>query len=158
MIKLFVMDVDGTMTDGKIYMGASGEMMKAFSIKDGHAIGKMLPSYGVKTAIITARDSRIVENRAKELGIDIILQGVKDKRSAALELCTKQGVPVEQTAYVGDDEGDIDLLKAVGFSACPRDAVEKVKEVCDYISEKDGGEGAIRDIVEWLIKNHRIGE
>lgn len=157
-IKLFAMDVDGTMTDGKIYMGNSGEIMKVFDIKDGYAIHDLLPSHGVRTVIITARTSEIVEKRGKELEIDFEFQGVKDKVLAAKELCKALGLSMDNLAYVGDDDGDEALLKQVGFAACPANASAKAKAASDYISKRDGGDGAIRDIAEWMIHNGMLGE
>lgn len=151
-IKLVVMDVDGTLTDGKIYMGAEGELFKAFDIKDGYGVHELLPAYGIKSAILTGRKSDIVLNRAKELEIDYILQNIKEKGDAIRDLAIEAGCLLEEIAYIGDDIIDIAAMKLCGLKACPCDAVNEVQSICDFISDKKGGEGAVRDFIEWLIK------
>ena len=126
-IKAFIMDVDGTMTDGKIYMGASGEVFKAFNIKDGYGIHEILPEKGVITVIMTGRTSEIVLKRAQELEVDIVLQNIKDKRKAILELTERLQCKREEMAYIGDDIIDISAMKECGIAACPSDAVKEVK-------------------------------
>ncbi len=155
-IKVFIMDVDGTMTDGKIYMGTSGELFKAFNIKDGYGIHEILPENGVTTVIMTGRASEIVSNRAKELDIDIVLQGIKDKRSAVLELADRLQCKREEMAYIGDDIIDISAIEECGVAACPNDAVKEVREVCDYICKKEGGAGAVREFIEWLQQSNLL--
>ncbi|MBP3458855.1 MAG: HAD-IIIA family hydrolase [Lachnospiraceae bacterium] len=149
-IKVFVMDVDGTMTDGKIYMGENGEMFKAFNIKDGYGIHEILPEHGVTTVILTGRTSKIVMNRARELEIGHVLQNVKDKGSAIRQLAAELGYDTAEFAYIGDDMIDIGGMKLCGINGCPADAVREVKEVCDFVSSKNGGDGAVRDFIEWL--------
>ena len=155
-IKVFVMDVDGTMTDGKIYMGINGEQFKAFDIKDGYGIHEILPSYNVKTAIMTGRKSEIVLNRAKELEIDVVIQNIKDKGKAVKALAEKYQCELEQIAYIGDGKIDLDAIRLCGVSGCPADAAKEVKEAADYIAQKRGGEGAVRDFIEWLLKNNYL--
>ncbi len=152
-IKVFVMDVDGTMTDGKIYMGKHGEEFKAFNIKDGYGIHEILPGFSIKTAILTGRKSDIVDNRAKELEIDYVLQNVKDKKAAILDLAVELGCELSQVAYIGDDIIDIGAMQLCGLKGCPADATFEVKSICDFISEKNGGDGAVRDFIEWLVNN-----
>lgn len=152
-IKVFVMDVDGTMTDGKIYMGEYGEVFKAFDIKDGYGIHEILPAHGIITAIMTGRMSKIVTNRAKELGIDHVVQNLKNKERAIRQLAESLGCSTSEIAYIGDDMIDIGAMKLCGVRGCPADAVMEVKEICDFISTKKGGEGAIRDFIEWMIKD-----
>lgn len=153
-IKLFVMDVDGTMTDGKIYMGDNGEMLKAFNIKDGYGIHEILPRYHVKTVIMTGRESKIVINRARELEINYILQNVKDKAGAMRDLAVKFDCSLKEIAYMGDDIIDLEPMQMCGISGCPADAVEEIRNVSDFISEKKGGDGAVRDFIEWLVKEY----
>ena len=152
MIKYLVMDVDGTLTDGKIYMSASGEIMKAFNIKDGYGIHNMLIPAGITPVIITGRKSDIVTNRAKELGIAMVHQGVSDKAGKLKEVAED----LSTVAFIGDDLNDmpcIELVKcAGGLNGCPFDAVKEVKENVDFVSEYKGGEGAVRDFIEWLIR------
>lgn len=156
-IKLLVMDVDGTLTDGKIYMGANGELMKAFDIKDGCGIKDILPTLGIVPVIITARQSQILENRCKELNIKEVYQGIRNKLKKLDEICKAYGVSLSETAYIGDDILDLQCMnpiKAVGgIIGCPADAVEKVKDLAKFISSKKGGDGAVRDFIEYLQEN-----
>jgi 3-deoxy-D-manno-octulosonate 8-phosphate phosphatase (KDO 8-P phosphatase) len=150
-IRLLAMDVDGTLTDGKIYMGEHGEMLKAFDIKDGYAVHELLPKHGIIPAIITGRESKIVENRAKELAVPLIYQNVSDKISQLEEILTEHGISLQETAFIGDDMSDLDCLKACGLSGCPNDAAGSVKSICSFVSAKKGGEGAVREFVEFII-------
>jgi len=154
MIKYLVMDVDGTLTDGKIYMSSNGEAMKAFNIKDGCGIHDILLPTGIIPVIITGRSSDIVLNRCKEIGITEIYQGQRDKLGKLKELVFDLGV----VAYVGDDINDIVCMKAVkeagGIIGCPKDAVSKIIEIVDYVAEHNGGDGAVRDFIEWLTNNN----
>lgn len=155
MIKVLVMDVDGTLTDGKIYMGAAGEIMKSFSIKDGYAIHDLLPIYGIIPVIITGRKSIIVENRCKELGITQVYQGVHNKNMQLQGILRKLNYTFSDVAYIGDDLNDIECMQKVkengGIVGCPCDAIAKVKKLADFVSEYPGGNGAVRDMIEWLI-------
>lgn len=152
MIKYLVMDVDGTLTDGKIYMSPSGEAMKAFNIKDGCGIHDILLPAGIAPVIITGRESQIVLNRCKELGITEVYQRQSDKLGKLMEITTD----LSSVAYIGDDINDLKCMKAVkdagGVIGCPADAVENVKEIADYISLHCGGDGAVRDYIEYLVK------
>lgn len=150
------MDVDGTMTDGKIYMGEKGEVFKAFDIKDGYGIHEILPAHGVTTVILTGRTSDIVVNRSKELEIDYIFQNVKNKKNSILELSRTLGYGMDEFAYIGDDIIDICAMELCGVKGCPADAVREVKEIADYVSCKKGGEGAVRDFIEWLLDKEMI--
>jgi 3-deoxy-D-manno-octulosonate 8-phosphate phosphatase (KDO 8-P phosphatase) len=152
--RLLAMDVDGTLTDGKIYMGEHGEMLKAFDIKDGYAIHELLPRHGIIPAFITGRKSKIVENRAKELAVSLIYQNVSDKISKLREILVEQGISFQEAAFIGDDMSDLDCLKACGLSGCPSDAVESVKSICSFVSQKRGGEGAVREFVEYIIERN----
>jgi 3-deoxy-D-manno-octulosonate 8-phosphate phosphatase (KDO 8-P phosphatase) len=151
-IKIIAMDVDGTLTDGKIYMGMSGEVMKVFSIKDGLGIVKARVR-GLIPVIITGRTSEIVSRRASELGIADVIQGVDDKVKAMREVAQKYNVDFGKIAFIGDDENDIDVMKFCAFASCPADAVDSVKQECDYICETDGGDGAVREVIEFLLAN-----
>lgn len=154
MIEYLVMDVDGTLTDGKIYMGESGEMFKAFSIKDGYGIHDLLIPSGIIPVIITGRKSAIVSRRCNELGITKVYQGISDK----LEVLRNITTDLSRVAYIGDDLNDLVCMKSVkaagGLVGCPKDAVKDVKEISDFISEFNGGEGAVRDYIEWLRNCH----
>ena len=155
-IKLLVMDVDGTLTDGKIYMGENGEVMKAFNIKDGYAIAHMLPEMGIIPVIITGRESGIVENRAKELGIIELYQGVSNKLKMLKEVANKYNANSEEIAYIGDDLNDLECIQYCGFSACPADAVLEVQEKCDFISKAYAGKGAVREIISTIKMNLQL--
>lgn len=151
-IKLLILDVDGTLTDGKIYISNSGEEMKAFNVKDGYAIKEILPQIGIIPVIITGRKSKIVEIRAKELAIKEVYQGVKDKIQIYKELKSKYNITDENIAYIGDDFNDLVILKRIYYSACPQDAVEEVKEVCNFVMERKGGEGAVYEYIMILFQ------
>lgn len=150
-IKLLFMDVDGTLTDGKIYMGENGEVMKAFDIKDGYGINELLPKYGIIPVIITGRTSRIVENRAKELHIYELYQGKHDKLETMQEVMKKYNSIKEEVAYIGDDVLDICCMENSGIKGCPADAVKEVKEISDYICIEQAGHGAVREFIQFLI-------
>lgn len=154
-IKCLVMDVDGTLTDGKIYMGANGEMMKAFDIKDGYGIHDILLPNGIIPIIITGRCSEIVEKRCKELGISEIHQGVKDKENVLNSCCNRLGATLQECAYIGDDLNDLHCMSLIqnnaGLIGCPADAVGQVKQIADFVSQYNGGCGAVREYIEWLI-------
>ena len=142
------MDVDGTLTDGKIYMGPDGEVMKAFDVKDGYAIAHMLPEMGIVPVIITGRESQIVANRAKELGITELYQGVSNKLDQLKKVAEKYSATPEEIAYIGDDLNDLECIEFCGVTACPVDAVEKVKKTVNLVCNKKAGEGAVRDFIE----------
>lgn len=152
MIKYLVMDVDGTLTDGKIYMGAHGEMMKAFNIKDGCGIHDIAIPGGIIPVIITGRTSEIVKKRCGELGIQQVYQGIKNK----IEQLNSIADDLSQVAYIGDDINDLSCMipvkEAGGVVGCPADAVERVKETSDFVALHNGGDGAVRDFIEWIIK------
>ncbi len=150
MYKLFVMDVDGTMTDGKVYMSSQGEAFKAFDVKDGYGIKHILPQLGIKPAIITGRYSEIVKRRAEELDIKLLFQGVGDKRTVLEELMKQEKCNLSEVAYVGDDLNDLECIEAVGFSACPQDAYYVLKNKVDYVACCRGGNGAIREVIDFI--------
>lgn len=155
MIKYLVMDVDGTLTDGKIYMGNNGEMMKAFSIKDGCGIHDILLPAGIIPIIITGRTSDIVVNRCREIGIKTIYQGVSNKIEKLLSITSN----LSEVAYIGDDINDLSCMEPVkeagGVIGCPKDAVKRIIELADFVAEHDGGNGAVRDFIEWIVYKSR---
>lgn len=152
------MDVDGTLTDGKLYIGQDGEVMKAFSVKDGHGIKYLRDEYGVTPVVLTGRMSVIVKKRCEELGIRNLHQGVKEKVEVIRNYCD-HFVPAS-ISYIGDDINDLDAISYVnsigGVTACPSDAASAVKERVSYICEHKGGEGAVRDFAEYLIMNNLV--
>ena len=159
-IRLLLTDVDGTLTDGKIYMGADGELLKAFDVKDGYGIAVLLPKMGITPVVITARESRIVSNRCREIGINEVHQGCRDKagtmREVLRDFSTRDGkeYTLANVAYAGDDIPDLECMTLVrqagGIAACPADATGEIKAVADFMSSKNGGDGAVREIIEWL--------
>lgn len=148
--KLFVMDVDGTLTDGKIYMSDQGEAYKVFDIKDGYGIKHILPEMGMKAVIITGRESDIVRRRAQELEIELLYQGISDKLCLLEKIVNEQNCTLDEVVYIGDDVNDLQCMKKAGFCACPADAQKKVKHLADYVTVKNGGDGAIREVIEYL--------
>jgi len=147
-IKVLVMDVDGTLTDGCIYVGNDGEVMKAFHVQDGYAIAHMLPGMGITPVIITGRSSQIAQTRAKELKISHLYQGVSDKLAKLKEVARELGVTAEQIAYIGDDVNDLSCIGYCGYTACPANAVDQVLDKVDYVCKREGGKGAVREFID----------
>ena len=149
-IKMLVMDVDGTLTDGCIYMGPDGEAMKAFNCQDGYAIAQILPKAGIVPVIITGRKSRIVENRAAELKIRHLHQQVADKLTLLRSIAEGMHIDREEIAYIGDDLNDLECMQYCGLSACPADAVSGVLGAVDHVCSRNGGRGAVREFIEFI--------
>lgn len=149
-IKMLVLDVDGTITDGKIYMTSQGEILKAFNVKDGLGIVKLY-SKGIIPVLITGRKSAIVERRAKELCITEIYQGVENKVELLKQIVEKYKYEFNEVAYIGDDENDIESMKLCGIVGCPADAIDSVSKIADFICQKNGGDGAVREFIEYLL-------
>lgn len=149
-IKMLVMDVDGTLTDGSIYMGPQGEAMKAFHAQDGYGIAQILPRIGVTPVIITGRKSQIVANRAKELKITQLHQGVQDKLPLLQRIARELGAAREEVAYIGDDLNDFDCIRWCGLTGCPADAVPEIRAAVDFVSSRCGGRGAVREFVDYI--------
>ena len=152
-IKILVLDVDGTLTDGKIYVDDKDNSFKAFNVKDGFALVNWL-KLGGEVAILTGKKSNIVEKRAKELGIKYIIQGSKNKKQDLKNLLKELNITFENVAYMGDDLNDLGVIKSVGFSACPKDSVQEVLEITNFISSKNGGDGAVREFLEHIMKKN----
>ncbi len=153
-IKLFVSDVDGVLTDSGMYYSEQGDELKKFNTKDGMAF-QLLREQGIKTAIITSENTSMVKNRCKKLKIDYLYQGKahRSKLKAVKEICIKEGITMNEVSYIGDDINCIELLKEVGFAACPIDAVTKVKNITGItILTKKGGQGVVREYFELLFK------
>lgn len=149
-IKLLALDVDGVLTDGTIYMGSDGEMLKGFNAKDGMGISYAIRS-GLKVCLITGRKSDIVRRRAAELGITYVLDDVKDKTEALRMLAAVEHVKLSEIAYVGDDLNDLAPMAVCGFSCAPADAADAVLEHCDLELLSDGGKGAVREVIDLLL-------
>ncbi len=150
-LKLMIFDVDGVMTDGTLYYSERGEELKAFNIRDGHGI-KMLRQNGVEVALITARSSRAVELRAANLGIAHLYQGVEDKRAAYAALLARLELAAEQSGYMGDDLLDLPLITRCGFAATVPAAPEALKSRAQYVTRMGGGQGAVREVCEFILR------
>lgn len=148
--KLILTDIDGVWTDGGMYYDQFGNEWKRFSTYDGAGV-TIAHAYGIPVGIITGENTRIVERRAEKLKVDYLFQGVTDKLSIAKKLCKNLNIKMEYVAYIGDDLADIPLLKSVGFSGAPQNAVRAVRNIVDYISDVSGGDGAFRNFVENLL-------
>lgn len=153
MIKLLILDVDGTLTDGQIIYTVDGDELKNFSVKDGLAISSWI-RLGNQVAIITGRQSNIVQRRAKELGISLIFQGVKDKYSLLLGLCEDLELSFEEIAAMGDDFNDYKMLKTVGRSYAPADAAHFIQDKVTVVTSKNAGFGAAREAIEDLLEHN----
>jgi 3-deoxy-D-manno-octulosonate 8-phosphate phosphatase (KDO 8-P phosphatase) len=150
-IKILILDVDGVMTGGRITLNDQGEETKSFNVKDGYGIRVLLDA-GIDVAIITGRQSRAVEHRAKDLGIKLVYQGVKDKKSACIRILEERRLKNGQACYIGDDLPDIPLMRYVGLPVAVADAVKEAHEAALYITDKKGGEGAVREVCELILK------
>lgn len=154
-IKYLILDIDGTLTDGKIYIGTEGELFKAFDAKDGYGIINILIPAGITPIVITGRKSKIVTNRCGELGIEAIFQGVSDK----LSLLKSLNIDFANVAQIGDDMNDYNCMVAVrnsgGIIGCPSNAVCQVKDISNYICNKKGGNGAVREFIEYITNYNK---
>ncbi|WP_304180589.1 HAD family hydrolase [Leptotrichia trevisanii] len=155
MIKLILLDVDGTLTDGGIYRGNNGEELKKFNVKDGYAIVNA-QKLGIEFGIITGRESELVRTRANELNIKYLYQGISEKTVILDEIMRITGLQKEEIAYMGDDLNDIKIMKKLGFSGTPLDGANEVKIIADFISAKNGGEGAVREFIEAVLKKDNL--
>ena len=151
-IKLLLLDVDGVMTDGGIILDSSGGEIKAFNEKDGHGI-KLLMRAGVEVGILSGRESPVVTRRAEELGISLVKQRSLNKAGTFREILEERSLKEEEVAYIGDDLTDLPVLRKAGLSAAVADAVEEVKKEVDYITTQPGGKGAVRELIELLLKS-----
>ncbi|MFT3801947.1 MAG: HAD-IIIA family hydrolase [Burkholderiaceae bacterium] len=149
-IRLVAFDVDGTMTDGAIHIGPEGEAFKRFSVRDGLGI-VLLHRAGLRTAIITGRESAIVAQRARELSIPHVIQGVKDKHAAMRQLCRDTGLQTAQIAFVGDDWPDLPAMVHAGLAAAVANAAPEVRRIAHYVGTAAPGDGAVREFCEWLL-------
>jgi 3-deoxy-D-manno-octulosonate 8-phosphate phosphatase (KDO 8-P phosphatase) len=153
-IKFLLLDIDGVMTDGGIYYSDSGDEFKKFNIQDGYGIVK-LQRAGINAGIITGRISEAVKRRAAELNISEVHQNLERKSDTYEFIKIKFNLLDKDIAYIGDDEFDLPVLERVGFSAAPADAVPSVRKKVDYVCEKKGGEGAVREVIEIMLKNRK---
>ena len=165
-IKGLILDVDGTLTDGKLYISNNGDETKAFNVKDGLGIVAAM-SLGIEVILLTGKSSKIVERRAQELGIKHIYQGVKDKVGKIKDICNECDIELENLAYMGDDLNDYGVMKLVKLRGCPKDAAREIVEISHFVSSKCGGDGAAREFIEYILQgsgrwrevvNHFTGE
>lgn len=157
-IKIIVMDVDGTLTDGTINIGNDGEIFKGFYCRDGLAIMSAQKA-GIVPIILTSRESKIVKKRAEELNIEIVMQGAKQSKYSFLkEYMFCHDIERNQVAYIGDDRNDLEAMTLAGIVGCPHDAIDSVKQVADFISDFDGGHGAVRDFIDWILNEPRMAQ
>jgi len=150
-IQLIISDVDGVLTDGGVTFDNSGMEYKTFNIKDGLGI-KMWQRSGRHFAVLTARQSQIVETRCGELGVEIVKQGFTKKLQAAIDIASQLGISTEQTCFIGDDLTDLSTIAHVGFGVAVADAVSEIRDAADFVTVNNGGSGAVRELVEVLLK------
>lgn len=150
-IRLLAFDVDGTLTDGGLYIGNSGEMMKRFSVRDGFGLN-LVRRAGLKIAIVTGRESEIVARRAQELSFDALVQGARDKRVVLERLCAGFSLAPQQVLFMGDDWPDLPAMQRAGLAATVHDAPAELKSVAHFIGTAPPGHGAVREVCEWLLE------
>ena len=154
-VRLLILDVDGVMTDGSIILDNDGNEYKAFHVRDGHGI-RMLMNSGIQVAIITGRGSKVVDLRAKELGITEVYQKCKDKRAAFRKLLRKYSLSAEDVAYIGDDIVDLPVMSQVGLPVAVADATDEVKAHAALVTKNKGGRGAVREVTDLILRARGI--
>lgn len=154
-IKILILDIDGTLTDGSIYYGHDGEVFKRFFAKDGMGI-TLLRKSGIKTAFLTSEESEINIKRSNKLKIDYLVQGSRNKSGDLRDIVEKAGLNLDECAYCGDDINDYHVIKIVGISFAPKDAVEEIKKNVDYVCKNNGGRGAVREISEMILLSQNL--
>ena len=150
-IKAFVLDVDGVLTNGELYIHPDGRLMRKMNAKDGYIL-KLAITLGYKIAIITGGREKEIKTRLKKLGVHEVFLSCHNKLPILLDFMKSYELTRENIMYMGDDIPDIETLQYAGFSCCPNNAVNDVKLICDYISHKNGGEGCVRDVIEQTLK------
>ncbi len=150
-LKLLIFDVDGVLTDGSIIVTDSGEEAKRFHVRDGFAI-KAAQKLGYEVGIITGRCTRAVTHRAEDLAIDRVIQRCSNKGEGISQMCEQAGIDVSEAFFMGDDLIDLPAMNRAGVAAAPADAASEVREVVDYVTQAKGGRGAVREAIEWLLK------
>lgn len=153
-VRMLVLDVDGVLTDGRLYYGARGEVLKTFNVKDGHGI-KQVAEAGIVVAIISGRRSAAVTRRARELGIRHVTQGASDKLAALNKLARARSIPLEHCACVGDDTPDAPILRVAGLAIAVADAHADALAAADLVTTRAGGQGAVREVCDWLLEARR---
>jgi YrbI family 3-deoxy-D-manno-octulosonate 8-phosphate phosphatase len=150
-IKLVITDVDGVLTDGSMYYSKHGEELKKFNTKDGMGV-ELLLKVGIKTIFLTKEKSIIAQKRGKKVKAAFVFTGIENKESMLPIIRKKFNVSNEEIAYIGDDVNDLEIIKNIGFSGCPIDAIEQIKKKVDYITKKSGGSGSFREFTDLIIR------
>ncbi len=150
-IRLVVLDVDGTLTDGRLYYGAQGEALKAFDVRDGHGLRLLSVYGGVKLAVLTGRRADLVEQRCRELSIDHVVGQSRAKGAAIERIAAETGIPLSEAAFMGDDVNDLPALRKVALSCAPADAAKEVLTEVRWVSRRRAGRGAVRELCEILL-------
>lgn len=156
-IRMLALDVDGVLTDGRLYFDKHGNELKAFSTRDGLGI-KALQHFDIEVALITARESQMVSDRAAQLGIERVYQGRENKRNAFAELLSETGMNASEVAYAGDDLIDVPVLDQVGLSVAPADAAAMVRERVHWVTTAAGGRGAVRELCDFILQARGLQE
>ena len=151
-LKLLALDVDGVLTDGKLFYSENGQEFKAFDVKDGLGL-KQLIGAGIDIAIISSRNSIAVEKRAGELGIRHVRQAVRNKLHALIEVCHELKIEINECAYMGDDLPDFEVMTGAGISLAVADAATEIVDLADWVSSRPGGQGAVREICEIILRS-----
>ena len=154
-MKLMVIDVDGTLTDGKIIYDENGNEMKEFSVRDAAGFFAAKAA-GIKTMVLTGRECKATKRRLDELNVDYIFQNVKDKPSFLRRFCKEHALEKGDLGYIGDDLNDLEAMGMCGFVACPSDACAEVKEIANYVSDIKGGNGAVRNVIEHYLREKEL--
>ena len=163
MIKYLIMDVDGTLTDGKIYMGNDGELIKAFNIKDGYGIKKVLFDHKIFPVVVTGRKSIIVEKRCNELGIEYLYQNIDDKLKHIKAIIKEKNLDEKELAYIGDDDNDLKAMEYIskngGIIGCPLESSRNILNLKGiYVCKSIGGAGAVREFIDFLVKQNVMNQ
>lgn len=150
-VDTFIFDYDGVMTDGKIVLMEEGQPLRMANVKDGYVL-QLVVKLGFNVVIISGGFSRSMENRFESLGIENVYLGVKNKEVILKKYLDKNGIDPKHVVYMGDDIPDFNVMKMIGIPVCPADAAEEIKNISIYISDRNGGEGCVRDIIEQVLK------
>lgn len=154
-VRLLIVDVDGVLTDGGLYFDNHGEELKRFCSLDGHGM-RMALGGGIEIAVITGRRSKIVEHRMRDLGVNHVYQGSRDKLPVFEQLLRDTGLEAEQAAYVGDDLPDLPIMRRVGFAIAVQNAHGFVKQHCDWVTSARGGDGAVREVTDFILHSQGL--
>ncbi len=154
-VRLFISDVDGTLTDGALYYADAGQSWRRFHVHDGLGI-RLLRQVGIHVALVSQESTVSVEERARKLGVEYCLGGIREKKRAVLELAEHMGLPLNCVAYIGDDLTDLEAIRIAGVSACPADAVPEVRRAVDYVCARPGGYGAVREFCMLILYSQNI--